>query len=232
MLGFRVAHNTISVIVRQTYEAILAEYGDEVLQCPRISDAWKQVAPEYSSRWNFHHTLGAIDGKHVAIRCPKNGGSLYYNYKGFHSVILLALVDAKHKFLWVDVGTNGSSSDAQIFNDCDSRSGIVDGTLDIPDAEPLPGDDCDMLYFLIGDDAFSLRTWLMKPFSARGLPDEERIFNYRLSRARRVVENAFGIMANKFGCLLTTMNQNPETVTSIVLVCCTLHNIMRLRYSI
>ena len=63
----------------------------------------------------------------------------------------------------------------------------------------------------------------MKPFSARRLPDEERIYNYRLSRARRVVENAFGIMANRFGCLLTTMSQNPETVTSIVLACCMLH---------
>ena len=84
MFGFRVAHNTISVIVRQTCEAILAKYGDEVLQYPRTSDAWKQVAAEFFSRWNFHHTLGAIDDKHVAIRCPKNGGSLYYNYKGFH----------------------------------------------------------------------------------------------------------------------------------------------------
>ena len=130
----------------------------------------------------------------------------------------------------MDVGTNGSSSDAQIFNDCDLRSGIIDGTLDVPDAEPLPGDDRDMPYFLIGDDAFSLRTWLMKLFSARGLPDEERIFNYRLSRTRRVVENAFGIIANRFGCLLITMSQNPETVTSIVLAYCTLHNIMRLRY--
>ena len=76
MFGFSVAHNTISVIVTQICEAILAEYGDGVMQCPCTSDAWKQVAAEFSSRWNFHHTLGAIDGKHVAIRCPKNGGSL------------------------------------------------------------------------------------------------------------------------------------------------------------
>ena len=171
MFGFRVAHNTISAIVRQTCKAIFAEYVDKVMQCPHTSDAWKQVAAEFSSRWNFHHTLGAIDGKHVAIRCPKNGGSLYYNYKGFHSIILLALVDAKYSFVWVDVGTNGSISDAQIFNDCDLCSGIFDGTLDIPDAEPLLGDDHDMPYFLIGDDAFCMRTWLMKPFRARGLPD-------------------------------------------------------------
>ena len=66
MFGFRVAHNTISVIVRQTCEAIVAEYGEEVVQCPHTSDAWKQVAAEFSSRWNFHHTLEAIDGNQVS----------------------------------------------------------------------------------------------------------------------------------------------------------------------
>ena len=60
MFVFRVAQNIVSVIVRQTCEAILAEYGDEVMQCPCTSDAWKQVAAEFSSRWNFHHILGAI----------------------------------------------------------------------------------------------------------------------------------------------------------------------------
>ena len=230
MFGFRVAHNTIPVIVRQTCEAILAEYGDKVLQCPHTSNAWKPVAAKVSSRWNFHHTLDAIDGKHVAIRCPKNDCSFYSNYKGLYSIILLAPVDVKYKFLWVDVGISGSSSDAQIFNECYMylRLGIVDGTLDIPDAEILPGDKRDMLYFLNGDDAFSLRTWLMKPFSARGLPDAERIFNYRLSCAEKVVENAFVIMANRFGCLLTTMCQNPES--SILLAYCTLQDIMKVRY--
>ena len=82
------------------------------MHCPRTSAEWKAVAVDFSSRWNFHHTLGAIDGKHVAIRCPKNGGSLYFNYKGFHSIILFALVHANYKFMWVDVGANGSSYNA------------------------------------------------------------------------------------------------------------------------
>ena len=70
----------------------------------------------------------------------------------------------------------------------------------------------------------------MKPFSGRMLPDGQRIFNLRFSPARRVVDNAFGIMANRFGCMLTTMNQSKDTITSIVLASCALHNIMRIRY--
>ena len=78
-----------------------------------------------------------------------------------------------------------------------------------------PSDAKDMPYFIIGDDAFPLRTWLMKPFSRRNLENDQRIFNYRLSRARRIVENAFGILANIFQCLRTTMRQQPKTVESI-----------------
>ena len=70
----------------------------------------------------------------------------------------------------------------------------------------------------------------MKPYSRRNLTEEERIFNYRLSRARRVVENAFGILAMIFQCILGCLNQCPDTVDSVVLACVTLHNLLRFRY--
>jgi hypothetical protein len=171
-----------------------------------------------------------MDGKHVAIKCPRNGGSIYYNYKGFHSIVLMAVVDADYKFIWVEAGSNGSASDAQIFNSCVFKTAMEEGTLGIPPPDTLPGDDKPVPYFLIGDDAFTLRTWMMKPFSLRNLTDQQRIFNYRLSRARRIIENAFGILANHFGCLLTRMRQEQNTVTGIVLACCCLHNLMRIRY--
>jgi hypothetical protein len=227
MYGFRVAHNTISILVREVCEAIIAEFSEEMVPCPNTTEEWKDISKKFSERWNFHHCLGALDGKHIAIKCPKNGGSLYYNYKGFHSVILMALVDAEYKFTWVEVGSNGSAGDAQVFNNGELREAIIDGSLNLPPPEPLPHDDKDMPYFLIADDAFALRKWMMKPFSLRHLTRPQRIFNYRLSRARRIVENAFGILAHRFRCLLTTLQQEPKTVTSIVLACVCLHNLLR-----
>ncbi|XP_041369700.1 protein ALP1-like [Gigantopelta aegis] len=174
--------------------------------------------------------MGALDGKHIRIRCPSNAGSLYYNYKGYHSIVLMALVDADYKFLWVSCGANGFVSDAQLWNQCELKKAIEDKQIGFPDAEPLPGDDQDTPYFLVGDDAFAPKTWMMKPFLRRNMANDERIFNYRLSRARRVTENAFGILANRFMCLLTTLRQKPDTVVAMVMACCSLHNIMRLRY--
>jgi hypothetical protein len=85
MYGFRVAHNTICGIVRDVCEAIVSAYAEDVIQTPTEPEQWQAIADQFAAKWQFPHTLG----KHVAIRCPKNGGSLYYNYKGYHSIVLL-----------------------------------------------------------------------------------------------------------------------------------------------
>lgn len=228
--GWRVPHNTQSIIVRDVCKAIQAEYLQELMTCPSTPEGWKDVAQQFEARWNLPHAVGALDGKHVACRCPPKTGSQYFNYKGFYSVVLLALVDADYKFLWADLGGCGSASDAQIYNDSELKQYAEDGRIGFPDPEPLPHDTQDVPYFFVGDDAFGLRTYMMKPYSHRGLTQEERIFNYRLSRARRVVENAFGILANRFQILLTTMLHHPETVKQIVVACLLLHNLMRTRF--
>ena len=73
-------------------------------------------------------------------------GSEYFNYKGYFSLVLLALVNADYKLLWVNIGSSGSSSDAQIFNRSKLKRGIENGTLGIPPPEPLGPGGTDLHY--------------------------------------------------------------------------------------
>jgi hypothetical protein len=227
--GFRVPHNTISKLVKEVCEAIVLEFKDEVLKCPTTSDGWRPLTDRFASRWNLPHACGALDGKHVAIKKPFDSGSMYHNYKGFFSIVLMALVDADYKFIWVDIGGMGHMSDAQIFNVSELREFLETCQIGLPKPDRLPHDDKDTAYYIVGDDAFALQTWLMKPFSTKHLTHDQRIFNYRLSRARRVVENAFGIMAQRWQVLLTTMQQTPTTTRTITECCVILHNWLRIK---
>ena len=207
---WRVGRSTICKFIPQVCKAILKEFQREYLVCPTDPEDWKKIAERFRNRWNVPHAVGALDGKHIAIKKPKKSGSEYFNYKGYFSLVLLALVDADYKFLWVNVGASGSSSDAQIFNRCKMKRKIENGTLGLPPPEPLGPGGPDLHYFLLGDDAFALMPWLVKPYSRRQLTREERIANYRISRGRRVVENSFGILVKRFRVLLTTMEQRPK----------------------
>jgi hypothetical protein len=84
----------------------------------------------------------------------------------------------------------------------------------------------------VADEAYPLRPYIMKPFSGRGLTSSERIYNYRLSRARRVVENAFGILVSRFRILRGNMQIQPDNVCHVVKACCVLHNFLRSKVSV
>ena len=124
--AFRVARLTINKFVPGVCNAIILAYRDEVMTCPTSPEDWLEVESVFRQRWNIPHALGALDRKHIPIRSPQWGGSLYHNYKGFNSIVLLPLVDGDYKFLWVDLGAAGSSSDAQIFKHSDLRHKIED----------------------------------------------------------------------------------------------------------
>ncbi|XP_052281075.1 putative nuclease HARBI1 [Dreissena polymorpha] len=223
--SWRVADNTLSVVVRDVMHAICEEYVDEVMTAPSAPEGWRQLADGFLKNWNFPNCVAAIDGKPIAIRNPASSGFSYYNYKGFFSIILLASVDSDYKFVWCDLGGYGSSKDAKIYNESEFLEMVQDGSIGFPDPQLFPNDTVEMPFFLVGDDAFSLSENMQKPYGHRVLTRDERILNYRLSRARRVSENAFGILANRF-----QMNHSPSTVRPKVKTCCILHNLMRIKY--
>ena len=106
------------------------------------------------------------------------------------------------------------------------KNSMVSETIGFQDAIPLLGDDRDTPYLVVVGDGFTLRTWLMNTFSRKNLNNEECIFNYRLLSPRHMIANSFGVVSIQFWCLLTIMAKYLDNVTSIVLACVTLHNIV------
>ena len=225
-----VGRSSISKFLPEVCRVIQDEFTREYLKWPTTPDKWKELEREFRIRWNVPHALGALDGKHMALKKPKNTGALYHNYKGFSSIVMLALVDGQYKFRWVDAGTEGSCSDGQIFNASQLKRRIEDGMIGFPGPAPITQGGPDVPYFILADDAFALKTWLMKPYGRRMLTREERIANYRISRGRRVVENAFGILVSRFRVMRTTIELPPPTVREVVFTCVVLHNILRSQY--
>lgn len=191
-------------------------------------EEWSKVAKEYEDKWNFPHCVGAIDGKHIMIQLPINSGSEFINYKGTFSVVLMALVDANYCFLYTNIGCQGRISDGGVFRNTSLFKKIEENKLMLPPDQPLPSNELPIPYIFVADDAFAFSPRIMKPYSGtfhKGCT--ERAFNYRLSRARRVVENVFGIMSSVFRVLRKPMLLEPNKVSNIAMTCALLHNFFR-----
>ena len=70
---------------------------------------------------------------------PPNSNSLFYNYKGFFSIVLMALVDADYRFIFIDVGNYGSNGDSGIFKNSALGEAFAAKMLDVPPPKRLPG---------------------------------------------------------------------------------------------
>ncbi|KAG5872392.1 hypothetical protein JTB14_005344 [Gonioctena quinquepunctata] len=224
--NFRVSQAAISGFIPLVCQAIYDELKGEYLHVPNTSAEWLEVARNFEETWNMPNCLGALDGKHILIKAQQEEGSSFYNYKGQNSIVLLALVDANYKFLYFNVGINGRISDGGVYRECELSKAIAKNYLKFPEDRSLPMRTKKIPFVIAADAAFPLTTHIMKPYPFRKLTNEQRIFNYRLSRARRVVENAFGILANRFRCLLNVSALRPEKVKIITKACCALHNFL------
>ncbi|KAL1439360.1 hypothetical protein MTO96_010373 [Rhipicephalus appendiculatus] len=150
-MAFRVGIETARSIIRETCTVLWEVLSPQYMKTPTEQD-WREIAVGFSNRWQFPNCLGAVDGKHVQIKCPRNAGSMYFNYK--------------------------------------------------------------------------LRPDFMRPLPGSRTAPEEVIYNYRLSRARRCVENAFGILVSRWRIYERQINMEPDSVEVIVKATCVLHNFL------
>ena len=182
---------------------------------PSDSEEWKIISENFWHKWQFPHCVGSIDGKHVVVTKPWKSGSLFYNYKGTCSVVLMALVDANYRFIAIDVGSFGRNSDGGVFSRCTMGKKIAGKRFRFPPPEPLPNfEDLGSLpYVVIGNEVFPLLKNLFRPYPGRENALNKKVFNYRLSRGRRIVENGFGILAARWRVFHTKIMIAPDMST-------------------
>ena len=229
--NFRVGRSTLCRIVRETCSVIWQVLCKDFVRAPSTEDEWIGISEQFARLWNFPNCVGAIDGKHVVIQAPANCGSTFYNYKGTHSIVLLAVCDAHYRFTLVDIGDAGRHSDGGVFSNSSFGQAIESESLAIPPPRALPGTRTVVPFVFVGDEAFPLRTNIMRPFPGRYLPESEAIFNYRLSRARRIIENSFGILAARWRIFRRPIIATPEHVVLFTKAAIALHNYLRTKES-
>ncbi|CAH1958844.1 unnamed protein product [Acanthoscelides obtectus] len=118
--------------------------------------------------------------------------------------------------MYIDVGAYGKSSDSAILQETDFYKKLMSHTLNIPEQLQI-SENCSTLfpYVFVGDEAFGLSTNVMRPFGGNNLSVDKKIFNYRLSRARRYIECTFGILTNKWRIFNRPLNVHTELAKSI-----------------
>lgn len=189
------------------------------------------IAEEFWTKWNFPNCTGAIDGKQYEYFVQENQDHYFLITEIFFSVVLLAIVDANCKFVFVDIGAYGKEVDSEIFTKSSLFKQIRTGEYFPRDAK-IPDCEKSLPYVHVGDETFRLETHMMRPYT-RGEAKkdyEKTIFYYRLSRARRTSENTFGLLSQVFRIFYTPIALKYETIDHLVLSALCLHNLLRNRY--
>lgn len=217
--------STVGNIVKEVVTAIWDELHPIHMPIP-TKQTFLQIADSFFRLWNFPNCIGAVDGKHVRIKCPKNTGSMFFNYKQFFSAVLQGVADANYRLISIDVGGYGKQSDGGTFRASDLNELIQNRDLNLPEPDFLPGSNVKAPYVFLGDEAYPLLPCLLKPFARDDLGADQQNYNKRLSRTRKCIECAFGILYAKWRLLSKSIETDVGLADSIIKCICLLHNII------
>ncbi|KAI1884492.1 hypothetical protein AGOR_G00226940 [Albula goreensis] len=227
---FGIGVSTVCGLVRQVTKAILGTLRKRLISLP-IGEQLDKAVQGFEAR-GYPQCAGAIDGTHIPVAVPNDKPADYLNKKGWHSVVLQAVVDHKFCFTDIYVGLPGQTHDAEVLTNSDiytlaehHQNGFL-----FPLGKPQVVNDVQIPVHLIGGPAYPLKRWIMTGFTHHEqLTAEQRTFNSRLSSARTCSEVAFGRLKGRWRCLVKRNDLAVRTTTDNIIACCVLHNVCELR---
>ena len=128
----------------------------------------------------------------------------------------------------IDIGEYGSNNDSGVLLRSEINRKFENGSVNLPQPSTLEGCKLDPLpYYMVGDEIFPLTNWLMRPYLGKETLEEESVYNCRYSRARRTIQNAFGIITTRWRILNNPVNASVENIEKYVMAIMVLHNYLR-----
>lgn len=226
-LSFCIGRTTASEIIKDVCKHIADILQPMYIPEP-IAETWRQSESIFRNQLNAPNCIGIIDGKHVVIKSssgPRKTSELLppINNK---SIVLFTIVDPFNKFTMIDIGSYGKYKEDGIFEKSELylKFDVFD-ELVLPKI-PLPGTDEPAPCVFLGNDGFVLRPYILRPFpKVKALQNEKRfMFNNHLKHLRFIVDNAFGMLSQKWNIIQRPIESDVDTAINIVKSVCCLHN--------
>ena len=218
---FDVGKSTCVKLTRQFFQA-LNRLSRHFIKFPVTCRETRRTIALFQDEWKIPQAVGAIDGTHFEIVAPENPFDYFYRQHRY-SVIMQAVVGENLIFRYTAIGYPGSMHDARVLRNTDLFRKTEDGDILREPVASIDGNHIRPL--LLGDRAYPLLPWLLKPYAnSMALTPTQQHYNRVFSSVRVVVERAFGVFQGRCRILLKRMDNKFISVPDVILACCILHN--------
>ncbi|XP_037933432.1 uncharacterized protein LOC119668107 isoform X2 [Teleopsis dalmanni] len=175
-------------------------------------------------RLGFPQCLGAIGYCHIKVHPTAEVAEDYLNSKGWHSTMLLALVDYKYRFLYINVGAPGRCSASYVFQESALKKQLENATILEEMTKQLGQTQVPVV--TIADFSFKLSKRVMKPYPFVKESADRAAYNDKLSESIKVAKNAIGHLKGRFRRIGNVVDNNMQNVNTVIKACCVLHNFL------
>ena len=213
---------TTAIEACQDVVEALYDLRNEYIEFPTTVAETMWCIETFTDKSRLPNIVGAIDGTHIKIVAPRDSAVDYFSRNQQHDFIIQAVADGKGLFLDFAAGYPGSIHDARVYRNSSLYLRASNGDILKEPVERIGI--TDIQPYLVGDSAYPISPWLMKPYPEATRDPGEITFNKELSSARVTIECAFGRLKSRWRILQKRLDSRITFSVKIAIACAVLHN--------